>query len=58
MKQTSSLSISDTIKNQLCNLSDAVLFVKKALVEIGLLVRPPYEWEEVLYQCTKSGINP
>jgi phospholipid/cholesterol/gamma-HCH transport system permease protein len=55
MKQTPSFSMVDAVKNHLCSLAEAVLFIKKALVEIVMLVRPPYEWDEVLYQCYKVG---
>lgn len=55
MKQADSISFIDTSKKYLGDLADAVLFVKKSMVEIVFLFRPPYEWEEVVKQCYKVG---
>lgn len=43
------------IKKNLGSIGDAVVFIKDSLREIVMLVRPPYEWEEVVYQCFKVG---
>lgn len=55
MKQADSIPLISTSKKYLGDLAEAVLFVKKSLVEVVMLFRPPYEWDEVLNQCYKVG---
>lgn len=55
MKQDNSISLIESFQKKLGDVGDAVLFMKRSLVEIIMLVRPPYEWDEVLSQCYKIG---
>ena len=53
--EASTFSIFGPVKRKLISIGDAVSFMARSTKEIFMLFVPPYEWDEVFYQCYKVG---
>ena len=53
--EASTFSIFGPVKRKLSSIGDAVSFMARSTKEIFMLFVPPYEWDEVFYQCFKVG---
>ena len=51
----STFSIFGTVKKKLSAVGEAVTFIIRSTKAIFMLFVPPYEWDEVFYQCYKVG---